>query len=299
MNLNVKQKQLTQLSTTQAALLNNVANGFTYYNTTDNQVHIIIDGIDKVLIKNSGFNTKSVKLITSNYTLQASDEVIIVDSTAGNITITIPIRTQLPNDSYIHEYFVYKNSSDSNIITIQLDGTEKFPLGYSKIELFYAEEFIHFGGNYTMGWSKISTIKTALQTYRSTIWAETKFSSNTPIPFDGTNVLDNDEIFDWNIANPTRLTCKISVRLNLAYVIVINSTGGMTYNVQTKLRKNGVTDIQGSELSSGNYGGEDTSVTLPAIPVKLQTGDYIELITSQTNLTGDLINAIVVMDSII
>lgn len=238
-------------------------------------------------------NLKKYKLIDDDYTLQTADEVLFVDNTveSKDITITIPLSNTLPQDGLLHEYWVYVASPSDYEVSIQLTSPEKFPLGHSLITLKYAQELLHLGGGYGLGWATISSIKIVELAERVASWSASNFSSLTAVILDTSIIQDDTQILEWNVANPTRITCKVPVRVNVSYLIDLDSTGGGTWICTAQIRKNGTELINGTETRTGNYGGEDQSSSSPEFPIDMQVDDYLELVIDQNNLTGRLVNA--------
>jgi len=239
---------------------------------------------------------KRVTMVTaSTYTLDAvEDEVLMVMSTA--CTINLPLQSTIPNNGKMFTYYVYKLSTGGYCDIITPSG-HTFPLGYTKQKLFYPEEFLHVGASTYGYWGKISSLKIASVAQRVGAWDASNFTSYTPIPFTSAPIEDNDEIFEWS--GTTMLVCKIPTRINANYAVDVDSTGGGTWNIFGRIIINGTDVVSLSNRISGNYGGEDDTLTLPTIPIDLNAGDYIELEVTHTNLTGNIDNAFLNIDSLI
>jgi hypothetical protein len=253
--------------------------------TTENQVR-------------SYTHQKTYSLVTgASYTLDPdNDEVILVNTLqSSGCTLNLPNSNTINNNGKLWEYWIYKNSTDFNDITIQLSG-QTFPLGHSKHILRYAEEFLHLGGSFLGGWSKISTLKIVDSLVRNSNWASTNFSTASAVPFESNEVNDNDEILLWS--GTTQIKCLVPTRVDVSFIVDIDSTGGATWNATVEIRKNGAT-INTTQMITGNYGGEDQSISCPPLPVEVQSGDYLELYIQQNSLTGNLINAVMTVSTII
>ncbi len=231
--------------------------------------------------------------VNTNTTVLVTDQVIFVDTTSGDITITLPLSTAYPADGYLYELWV-KNASGSNDVIIQLSGGEIFSQGHNKVILHSNRMAYHMGAMNGGGWSNVDGITVAIETHRNTDWNSSNFSSYTAIPWNHTDLSDNDAIMDDDISgsNPSRIECKTAGRYCLSYHLAVDSTGGSTWNLNSRIRINGSSTIDSSETRTGNYGGEDGSLSIGFICVDLDANDYLELELEQTNLTGNVISAV-------
>jgi hypothetical protein len=64
------------------------------------------------------------------------------------------------------------------------------------------------------------------------------------------------------------------------------------FPVNAYLRVYGTTIIPGTNLVTGNYGGEDQSLGISSIEYTLNEGDYVELGLAHTGLTGNANNIV-------
>ncbi len=242
---------------------------------------------------------KISRQITGNYTFEPETDIAIdCGNLTGDATITIPQASTLPTDAIVRSCWIFNNSDYE--VTIQLSGSNVFRSGSSKIVLRDVNDSTLIGGVYkadgVKGWISTSKQKISCQARRSTSWAASNFSSYTAIPFNVTQLELDDEIIDHDsVTNNTRITVKKDGIYGIAYSYDIDSTGGATYTVRTRVRKNGSTEIAGFTTRTGNYGNEDQCGSLPTLYAELDEDDYIEIEIDQNNLTGNLVNAIVVV----
>ena len=236
-------------------------------------------------------NKHIYKIIDSDYTLDVlNDEVILVNPTS-DVTITIPEASTLPLNYVVNEYRIKRTEANSNKVAIKLSGSDTFPLGHTTVYLSSPSDTFLLGGICNGKWNNLSNIDVWEKSYRGTDWDDSNFSNETAVPFDSVEFEDNTDILEWDSTGKTKVTCKITTRLYVSYSLSIDSTGGGTWVVNSYLRKNGTTHIDGSNVRTGNYGGEDQSGALPTIPIDVQAGDYLELTLDHDNLSGKLVNA--------
>ena len=234
-------------------------------------------------------------VVMSNYTLLESDEVLMCMAMMGDITITLPEASTTNNNTNLHTYYIYHGGGD-NKVNVVCSGTDVFPGGHNKIVLNVPSDYAHIGsindaGMSYAGWANISQTETILQARRTT-WAAANFSTvYTSIPFTATDFMFNDAILEHSTAsNPERVVAKIKGVYTIYYNIVIDSTGGGSWAMFSRLLVNGTTEVAGSFNRTANFQNEDgfLSAQLTAI---LNPNDYIELQTYHTNLTGQILAA--------
>lgn len=217
--------------------------------------------------------------------------------TTLDLTFTLPSPTGLPlQDGYARRVFVGHLGGNGGKVTLVssnfLDGVDSAVMERNGQGVLLAA----FNGNLAAIWQRISSLENNLQIRRAATWASTNFSTATGLPFDTEDIEGNDDITDWDSAtNPNRITVNYSARYQFSGFATIDSTGGSTWNLECYLRKNGTTEINGTRLRTGNYGGEDSSITLPAIAIDLEDGDYVEWVFIHTSLTGNLYSATMVV----
>lgn len=271
-----------------------------------------VDGDENSVLSTNGsgilgwrdeFNTKKFSAITSDTTLVIDNinnttEVIMVDATAGDVTVTLPLKTDIANDGRIHQFRIAKKDTSDNKVIIKTSGTETFPQSITELVLLYAGETATLGGSYDNGWFWLGQMKIVTKVDRENAWDASNFSSLTAIPFENLLIDDNPDIFSWDSGDPTKITSHIKNRVTLSYSVDIDSTGGSTYNVETYVYKNGV-EVKGSKMRTGNYGGEDSCMSKGSIIVNVDAGDYIELYIVQNNLTGNVEYADIQMETLL
>lgn len=240
------------------------------------------------------------KVVTSDYTLDPeNDHVIIVVTIGSNITITLPLASEVPNDGYLHEYYV-SFVGGSNNIKVELAGGQKFNTNNTYIELNFKGETVQLGANYTNnpltenGWAKIGEKEIILQARFSGTWDASNFTSFSAISFNNNDVETQSEILNHNTGtNPSRITVGKSGIFVFSYLVSLLQTGGAaTWDSKARLIKNGTDVIDGSLIEIlGNQKGTSQSV-MPKIYIELAENDYIELEIYNSGLSGYLSNAV-------
>jgi len=108
---------------------------------------------------------------------------------------------------------------------------------------------------------------------------------------DGEMYNNQSELLTYTAGTGFRYTVLATGDYYINYKIVIDSTGGGTWNATSEVFKNGVTLGKDYQMRGGNYGNEDDSMTFPRTKLTLAAGQYIDLRIDQNNLTGNLILA--------
>jgi len=227
---------------------------------------------------------------TADYTLQLTDNVIVVDSSSGAVTITLPAASTIPDDGCIHEYYIWQKSG-SNAVTVSLSGADTFPQGHNKIVLEGIGGLAHIGGMRDK-WGNMELEEVAVQARRNTSWDASNFSTYSAISFNLTDSETNDSAIKHDDSNTSRILCKVAGAYTFSADACFSSTGGGYWNTTIKVRLNGSTDIAGSEVSTGNYGGEDNSAHITNRRIILEADDYLELFVEHSGLVGSLSDAV-------
>jgi hypothetical protein len=228
-----------------------------------------------------------------NYTIDMlNDQVIVGVYSTNNMTFTFPNPADYFSVGHPGREFTFKNGDTTGkVLTVKLFGTGIFQNGLNEIKI-YNRGTLRMGyvcPNIADGAFLLQELFSSLQARKSIEWSACSFSSATAVPFDITDIKYDENIIEHsNTTNNSRVTFGCKGRVKVSYSCFIDSTGGSTYNVTTYLRKNGTTTIPGSTARTGNYGGEDNSLSIGSMGFDVSVGDYIELIVDQDNLTGYL-----------
>jgi hypothetical protein len=230
----------------------------------------------------------------ADYTIDPLTEALLLTYQVNNdIVITIPLSSSMPNDGHIREYIIYHLGSGTGKVTIQASGAEIFENGASSLVLNNKGDSIRFGIGYPnlgQGIALMSAPRVTAQARYPGNWASANFVNPTAVPFDTFDKESDTNVLEWDDVNPSRLKINVTGSVQLSFAIAIDSTGGATYNVQAYLRLNGTTLLPGSNTVTGNYAGEDQSLTIPNLEYKFTAGDYVELIIDHASLTGNANN---------
>lgn len=226
----------------------------------------------------------------------ANGPVIIVDTTAGDVEVTLPAADTIPADGLLHRGWVHHIGGGNKCVVV-VDG-EDFHDGLAKMVIPEGVT-TQLGGMYmgpsNEGWLRISKISTRLQIRRAATWAAINFAAPAAIPWDTEDIEDNDSVIEWEgVINPSRVTIKFGGYYDIKFFVNIDSTGGLTWNLAAWLEKNG-TEVAGTRLRTGNYGDEDQSIALPGVEIELAENDYLEVVLDHTLLTGNLCSATMVI----
>jgi len=236
---------------------------------------------------------------TADYTITVDDiikgVVIVCNTTAGDVTLTLPQLSTLPDDGILQSFSI-GHSGGGNDVILKTNASDNFVYDSTSTEFNLGNGNFHFtlagvynGSTGRWGFQRNLTIKA--QMLRTTDWTASNFSSMTIIPFESENYNNNDELLVDTTGASAKYTVKTSGSYKVNYKIDIDSTGGSTWNATAQLCKNGTSLGEGYKVKTGNYGNEDGMLGLPTTYLDLDADDYIDLRIDQNNLTGKLIRA--------
>lgn len=145
-----------------------------------------------------------------------SEPVIIVDSTAGPVVVTLFASATAPNDGQIYRYWVNHIAGD-NPVTVQIAGGETFADGLLHYLLPFGKT-IQLGVLNGGGWLRIGDALEVLRVGREAAWAAGNFVAATAVPFDTLYRNDNDAVQDINLLGaPTDVVINYRSRYQLAW----------------------------------------------------------------------------------
>ena len=245
----------------------------------------------KVLGKNADY-TVTVQDIIQGY-------VIVCDTTASDVVITLPLLSTLPADSILRSFAIGHSAGDYDIILmtnatdsfVYSSVSKSFNLGHAKFHFTLAG--VNTGSAARWGFQNNVTIKCS--GHRDSNWAASNFSSMTIIPWDAEAYNNNTDLLKYTSGASARYTVKTNGSYKLSYFINIDSTGGGTWNATATIYKNGVA-VDTSEVRTGNYGSEDQTMACVPFYLDLVEDDYVDLRIDQNNLTGNLVHSVFNME---
>ena len=236
---------------------------------------------------------KAIEVKTSSFTYAVGDPIPLINTTSGDVTMTLPAITDWDDEAFRHEIELAHVAGENDVI-IQLDGAETFAWGNTYLNLGSAlKGFIVGAVNYGsfQKYGILRNITVRAEAHREANWAASNFSSMSIIPWDSEPVNTQDEIFAYTSGTSGRYTVLTAGDYDISYTIDIDSTGGGTWNATSQVYKNG-SALDNTEVRTGNYGSEDQSMCLPTTTVTLAANDYLDLRIDQNNLTGNLVHSI-------
>ena len=220
-----------------------------------------------------------------DYTVNLATDQVVLTYGSEDIDITFPESTGIPNDGYGKEFAVVHLGTGT--CTIKLSGSDYFPNGLTQFKC-NPQQSVRIAGSYpnlASGWALMSTHCIFSKSHRTGTWTSGNYSSATACPF--TAWVNSDEnVVECETNNPTKITFKKSGNAKVGFSMAIESTGGSTWRLRAYIRINGNTVISETDITTGNYGGEDNSLTSLKVPYNFSANDYVELILDHTNLTG-------------
>lgn len=230
---------------------------------------------------------------TAAYTYQPGDGVLLVDTTSGEVVITLPAITAWPDEAFRHVIPIV-HAAGTNNLKVQLSGAEEFAWGNTYFNLGTALKGFDFGAirngaSQKYGILRNITIKASAS--RDATWAASNFSSTTIVPWDAEDYNNQSELFTYTSGASARYTVLTTGSYEVSYLVEIDSTGGSTWHATAQLYVDGVA-LTNTRVTTSNYGNEDG--VLPLIPtyIDLTAGEYIDLRIIQGSLTGNLLHAV-------
>lgn len=261
----------------------------------------MVDGYDyKEIVANtltSVYNSSSVvtktKFITSNYTLTSNDQIVLVDTSEGDVIITLPSVKSFPADGYLRKFEIIHNLGSGNV-QIKTTGTDKFPYGNTYFNLgkqFFSFTFDAVNRGSNASWMPNNNVTVTGIARRNSSWDADNFTTMTAIPFDDTKEESQSEIID---VSPTGYNTQIKVgtsgRYEISYMININPTDS-SWNASAQIYKNGIA-LDRTSVKTENHGSAEQSMHLIPTTIDLKAGDYLELKIAQDNLFGSIDEAV-------
>lgn len=96
--------------------------------------------------------TRAIKTVVSDYTITEDDNVILVNTSGGDVTISLPTALSVYNvsNSTGQEFTVKKITTDSNTVTVMPDGAELIDGGSATLtgSLYPSVSFVSDGSNW-------------------------------------------------------------------------------------------------------------------------------------------------------
>ncbi len=232
-----------------------------------------------------------ITTVSADYTLLETDQILMVDTTADEVIITLPLSSWF--SSGVWRNFIINHIKWDNNVKIVCSWAEIFNYGNTYFNLWthYYSFTIWTFNNWTIstrGLVRNTTVKASA--HRDANWASSNFSSTAIVPRDAEHYNNQDEILVYTSWASARYTVLTTGTYKVSYTIDIDSTGGSTWNATANVFKNWVA-LDNTETRTGNYGSEDQSMALPCQYISLTAWDYIDLRIDQNNLTGNMVHS--------
>ncbi len=247
----------------------------------------------KDFVGSKSLQYNNITSISSSYTLLETDQVIMVDTTSAEVVITLPLSSGF--SAGVWRNFIINHVTGTNNIKIVTSGVETFAYGNTYFNLGshpYSFTIGTFNSGSVSSWGLVRNCTVKCNLHRDADWAASNFSSATAIPFDHEGYNNQSEILTTDIggSNPERITILTTGTYKISYGVDIDSTGGSTWNATAQIYKDGVA-LENTDVRTGNYGSEDSSLSFIPTYLDLVAGEYIDLRIVQNNLTGNLVGA--------
>ena len=209
---------------------------------------------------------------SANYTVLTSDrnKVLLVDATAGNITITLPSSASAASG---FEITVKKIDSSTNTVTIDGDASETIDGSTTYVMRNQYDDAVLVAD--ATNWHIKAKIEPAalgsgVKAYQNSTTSTLSVASWVALGMDAEDYDDNS--YHDTSSNNSRLTFNFTGRVHITGQVVIPNTNNGVFGV--KLRKNGSTDVAVHTVSL-------SSASQPTLQVtgdfSVTSGDYFEL----------------------
>jgi len=234
----------------------------------------------------------------ANFAYSVGDPIPLIDTTSGNVTMTLPAITKWDNEAYRHEIELAHVKGGNDVI-VSLSGTEKFAWGNSYFNLGSALKgftiaAIRYGTMQSYGILRNIIISAASK--RSATWAASNFSSMTVVPMDSEMYNNQTQLLVYTGGATSSYKVLAAGDYYVTYRVSIDSTGGSRWNIVSELFKNGTTLGEDYRMRGGNYTNEDDSLSLSRTKLTLAADDVIDLRLNQSGLTGNVVNAVLTIE---
>ncbi len=245
----------------------------------------------KDFVGSKSLQYNNITSISADYALLETDQVIMVDTTTAEVVITLPLSSGF--SSGVWRNFIINHTAGTNNVKIVTSGAETFAYGNTYFNLGshpYSFTIGTFNNGSASNWGLVRNCTVKANIHRDASWAASNFSSATAIPFDHEGYNNQSEILTTDIGgtNPDRMTILTTGTYKISYGVDIDSTGGGTWNATVQIYKNG-TALENTDVRTGNYGSEDSSLSFIPTYIDLLAGEYLDLRVVQNNLTGNLV----------
>jgi len=185
------------------------------------------------------------------------------------------------------------DNTDGNHVYLKTDSADTFVFGNTQFDLGTVNKHFTIAGIYNGSsgrWGFKNSLTLKASGHRESSWGSSSFSSMTVVPLDSEEYNNNCEILTYTSGAGARYTVQTTGSYKVSASVIIDSTGGSTWNLTGGVYKNG-TALDSGQLRDGNYGSEDASFVAIPFYVDLVKGDYIDLRVDQNSLTGNLVHA--------
>lgn len=231
------------------------------------------------------------KKVTAAYTLTPDDFILLVDDSAGAVTITLPYYGNKSGKCYIIKKIV---SSANNLTidgysteTIEDTGTDSQTYilhGKNEWVVLFANDtgtganWLVIGGNTVVYGGAI----------RATAYSIAAVNTWYDLPLNGGD-LPTKNVTHSTVTNPERITIRIPGTYTITYTIHIRDVASTPFQVNARLAVNGA-EIYGSGAAGGITGTSQQDSITKQIKYKFATvGDYVT-IQIGANTTGAVID---------
>ena len=234
----------------------------------------------------------NTKAVTSDYTINYDEDYsIVVAAITQDITITLPLLSVIEIGKYKNFEFI-PIVANGYRVRISTQGADVFPFGNTWFDMPKSQKQFEIGAS-PHGFNLRRNISLIGEYHRPNVWNASNFNTLASIPLTIETKNTQPQLIRWGEdgsggTNPSRIYVETSASYDISFGLDIDSTGGSTWNILAGVYINSIL-MDYAEVRTGNYGGEDQSLTFLPKSIDLDSGDYVEIKVIHTNLTGNLI----------
>lgn len=226
----------------------------------------------------------------------ATDGLLLVDTTGGAATLTLPLASSAPPDNKLRVYYI-QQTAGANRLSVVCTGPDVFPNGASKIVLPATSGGGMWVGVWNDGagddkWIYGPVAQSFVQMTHGlpAIPAATFLFPIFYTPPWATLVDNLNDAFFTATPGVALITSLVDQDVFISYRFSIDSTGGAAYTIATGLSVNGVA-VADSIMVNQKAANADIAVQSNVRKLHLNAGDTVVPWVTHAGLTGNLIGA--------
>lgn len=234
-----------------------------------------------------------------------TDGVILVDSTAGAVNVTLPLATTAPPDGKFRVFYI-QHVAGNNTVQVVPAPPDVFPNSLTKVVLSNVRKGGMYVGVWNDGagsakWVYGPPLENFIHVRRAAALAVGSWVALTPLVFDTLLHNLNTAAFTF-VPSSAIITSVVRQDVAISASLVVEFTSGShtaIWTAQMQVYVNG-SPVVGTLRTIGGRGNVFGELDLPVVSLRLAAGDTVEIrIINTGGLTGNLVSASLHMRSFI